>query len=239
VPKIQEIIKQARREQRTFLLEPESKSIIKELGIPTTNFAVASSAAEAQKVAKKIGFPVAMKIVSPQIVHKTDAGGVMLNIKDETAVAKAYEKIVANIKSYKPEAEIRGVLLERMEEMADELIIGVTHDPTFGPAIMFGFGGIFVEVFKDVSFRIAPITEQDALEMIHEIKALPILQGARGGPAIDLQNIVDALLKVSKLSVNYMADIKEIDLNPIFAYEKKILVVDARIILTEENKKES
>jgi len=234
VTTIQKIIDKARGENRTFLLEPESKRIIKELGIPTTDFAVAKSADEVKSVAKKVGFPLAMKIVSPQVIHKTDAGGVQLNIKTEKEAINAYNKIIANIKKHNPNAEVQGVLLEKMAEPADELIIGVTRDPTFGPAVMFGFGGIFVEVLKDVAFRIAPITERDAMEMIHEIKALPILLGARGGPKVNLQNIVDVLLKVSQLSIDYIQDILEVDLNPIFAYENDLLVVDARIILTKK-----
>ena len=120
-----------------------------------------------------------------------------------------------------------------MVKPSTEIIIGVTRDPTFGPAIMFGLGGIFVELLKDVSFRIAPIKKEDAREMIHEIKALPMLQGFRGGPNVKLELIVDVLMKISKLTIDYMDDILEIDLNPIFAYEDKILTVDARIILTK------
>ncbi|MHA1367374.1 MAG: acetate--CoA ligase family protein [Candidatus Heimdallarchaeota archaeon] len=121
-----------------------------------------------------------------------------------------------------------------MVKPSTEIIIGVTRDPTFGPAIMFGLGGIFVELLKDVSFRIAPITQSDAKEMINEIKALPMLQGFRGGPNVDLKNIVETLLKVSKFTIDYIDDILEIDLNPIFAYDDHLLTVDARVILTEK-----
>ncbi|MCK5157585.1 MAG: acetate--CoA ligase family protein [Candidatus Heimdallarchaeota archaeon] len=231
--KVKEIIATARKENRTFLLEPESKQLMKEIGIITTDFQVAKNSKEAIKVANEIGFPIVMKILSPQIIHKTDAGGVKLNINSEKDTEKAFKEILASAKKYDSKAEIRGVLIEKMVKPSTEIIIGVTRDPTFGPAIMFGLGGIFVELLKDVSFRIAPIKAEDAREMIHEIKALPMLQGFRGGPNVKLELIVDVLMKISQLTIDYIDDILEIDLNPIFAYEDKILTVDARIILTK------
>ncbi len=230
---MKEIIATARKENRTFLLEPESKQLMKEIGIITTDFQVAKNSKEAIKVANEIGFPIVMKILSPQIIHKTDAGGVKLNINSEKDTEKAFKEILASAKKYDSKAEIRGVLIEKMVKPSTEIIIGVTRDPTFGPAIMFGLGGIFVELLKDVSFRIAPIKAEDAREMIHEIKALPMLQGFRGGPNVKLELIVDVLMKISQLTIDYIDDILEIDLNPIFAYEDKILTVDARIILTK------
>lgn len=231
--KVKEIIAIARKENRTFLLEPESKQLMKEIGITTTDFQVAKNSKEALKAASEIGFPIVMKILSPQIIHKTDAGGVKLNINSEKDTEKAFKEILASAKKYDSKADIRGVLIEKMVKPSTEIIVGVTRDPTFGPAIMFGLGGIFVELLKDVSFRIAPIKKEDAQEMIHEIKALPMLQGFRGGPNVKLELIVDVLMKISKLTIDYMDDILEIDLNPIFAYEDKILTVDARIILTK------
>lgn len=230
---MKEIIATARKENRTFLLEPESKQLMKEIGITTTDFQVAKNSKEAIKAASEIGFPIVMKILSPQIIHKTDAGGVKLNINSEKEAEKAFKEILANAKKYDSKAEIKGVLIEKMVKPSTEIIIGVTRDPTFGPAIMFGLGGIFVELLKDVSFRITPIKTEDAQEMIHEIKALPMLQGFRGGPNVKLELIVDVLMKISQLSIDYIDDILEIDLNPIFAYEDKILAVDARIILTK------
>ncbi|MBD3189299.1 MAG: acetyl-CoA synthetase [Candidatus Heimdallarchaeota archaeon] len=231
---IDEIIEVARKEKRTFLLEPESKKLIQELGITTTNFYVGTTADQVKKIAEKIGFPVVMKIISPQILHKTDAGGVKLNLQTSEEVEIAYNEMMAKINQEFPDADIRGVLVEKMAKPSTEIIIGVTRDPTFGPAIMFGLGGIFVELFKDVSFRIAPITIQDAKDMIQEIQALPLLQGFRGGPVVNLNLIIDTLKKVSKLSIEYQEDILEIDLNPIFAYEDSLLTVDARIILTKK-----
>jgi acyl-CoA synthetase (NDP forming) len=232
--KIQEIIDKARSENRTFLLEPESKQLMKIIGITTTEYQVATNKSEAKLMAKKIGFPVVMKIVSPQVIHKTDAGGVKLNIKSDSEVDFAFDEIIRNARNYNAKADIRGVLIEKMVNPSTEIIIGVTRDPTFGPAIMFGLGGIFVELLKDVSFRIAPITKTDAKEMISEIKALPMLQGFRGEPNVDLKNIIETLLIISKFTIDYIDDVLEIDLNPIFAYDDHLLTVDARVILTEK-----
>jgi acetyl-CoA synthetase (ADP-forming) len=232
--RIKKIISQARKENRTFLLEPEAKTIMKELSIPTSEFKVASNPEEAKKIGEELGYPVAMKIVSPQVVHKTDAGGVKLNLNSASEVKDAFKTIKENVQDKNSSAKIKGMLIEPMAKPSTEIIVGVTRDPTFGPALMFGLGGIFVEILKDVSFRIAPITKDDALEMIHEIKALPMLQGFRGGPNVDLSLIVDVLLKISNFCVNFQEDIQEIDLNPIFAYDNKLLTVDARIILTEK-----
>jgi len=232
--KIQEIIDKARSENRTFLLEPESKQLMKILGITTTEYQVATNKSEAKLMARKIGFPVVMKIVSPQVIHKTDAGGVKLNIKSDSEVDFAFDEIIRNARNYNAKVDIRGVLIEKMVNPSTEIIIGVTRDPTFGPAIMFGLGGIFVELLKDVSFRIAPITKTDAKEMISEIKTLPMLQGFRGGPNVDLKNIIETLLIISKFTIDYIDDVLEIDLNPIFAYDDHLLTVDARVILTEK-----
>ncbi|MHA1308869.1 MAG: acetate--CoA ligase family protein, partial [Candidatus Heimdallarchaeota archaeon] len=213
---------------------PESKQIMKILEITTTEYQVATNKDEAKIMAKKIGYPIVMKIISPQVIHKTDAGGVKLNINSDNEVVAAFDEITRNARKYNARADIRGVLIEKMVKPSTEIIIGVTRDPTFGPAIMFGLGGIFVELLKDVSFRIAPITQSDAKEMINEIKALPMLQGFRGEPNVDLKNIIETLLKVSKFTIDYIDDILEIDLNPIFAYDDHLLTVDARVILTEK-----
>ncbi|MEA2071475.1 MAG: acetate--CoA ligase family protein [Asgard group archaeon] len=228
---IKQIITNARKENRTFLLEPESKTIMKEIGIATPDFRIATNEKEAKKFANELGYPIVMKIISPQIVHKTDAGGVRLNINSTNEAKKTFNEIIKTVKKYDSSAQIKGILIEKMKPSTTEIIIGITRDTTFGPAVMFGLGGIFVELFKDVSFRIAPLTEKDAHEMIREIKGLPLLQGFRGAPNVDLSLIVRLLVKISKFAMEYIDDIKEIDLNPIFAYEKELQVVDARIIL--------
>jgi acyl-CoA synthetase (NDP forming) len=228
--KVSKIFDEAREEGRNYLLEPEAKTICMEYGIPVTTFRVAKTAEEAVKFADEIGYPTVLKIVSPDVIHKFDVGGVLLNLKRPEDVRDAYKKILENMKEHKPEAKIRGVLVQEMVPSSTEVIVGSTKDPHFGPALMFGLGGIFVEVLKDVTFRIAPITEQDAREMIIEIKAYPILKGYRGQPPADIDAIVRILLNTSKLVMDHL-DIKELDLNPIMVYEKGAKTVDARIIL--------
>jgi len=173
---------------------------------------------------------VVLKIVSPDVIHKFDVGGVILNLKRSKEVKDAYNRILANVKKYKPDAKIVGVLVQEMAPPSTEVIVGATKDPQFGPALMFGFGGIFVEVLKDVAFRIAPITKLEAQEMITEVKAYPILRGYRGQPPADVNAIVEILLNTSKLVMDH-PEIKELDLNPILVYEKGAITVDARIIL--------
>jgi len=173
------IISQARKEGRKALLEPEAKIICLEYSIPVTKFKVASNQKEASKYADEIGYPVVLKIVSPDIIHKSDAGGVIVNLKTSDEVTSAYNKILENIKKYKAEAKIVGVLVQEMAPNSTEVIVGAIKDPQFGQTVMFGLGGIFVEVLKDVNFRIAPLNVDDAKEMITELKAYPLLKGFR------------------------------------------------------------
>jgi len=223
------IIQRAKKEKRS-LLETEAKELLKEYGIPVPDFKLIKSEDEIIGLAKEIIFPIVMKIVSPDIIHKTDAGGVRLNIKDETEARLAYQEIISKAKKYNKEAQIFGVITYSMIPKATEIIIGMMKDPHFGPVAMFGLGGIFVEILKDISFRILPIEERDAGEMITEIKGYEILKGARGNPPRDIQAIEEVLMKVSKLTMEN-PEIKEIDLNPIFVFEKGLQVVDARMIL--------
>ena len=225
-----QIFNEARKEKRKYLLETEAKTICMEYGIPVTKFKLAKSEQEATKFANEIGYPIVLKIASPDIIHKFDVGGVMLNLKSQTEVKDAYNKILANIRRHKSDAKIVGIVVQEMAAPSTEVIVGATKDPQFGPALMFGLGGIFVEVLKDVTFRIAPITEEDAREMITEVKAYPILKGYRGQPPADIEAIVKILLNTSKLVMEHQ-EIKELDLNPIIVYEKGAKTVDARIIL--------
>ncbi len=201
-----------------------------EYDIPVTAFRVAKTEKEALKFANDIGYPVVLKIVSPDILHKSDVGGVIINLKNPEEVKDAHRKILSNVKKHKADAEIIGILVQEMAPKSTEVIIGATKDPQFGPALMFGLGGVFVEILEDVTFRIAPITEQDAREMITEVKAYPLLKGYRGQPPADIDTIVSILLKTSKLVMDHQ-EIKELDLNPIMVYEKGAKTVDARIIL--------
>lgn len=224
------LFSQARKEGRKSLLETEAKAVCIEYGIPVTKFELAKSEAQAVKFAEKIGYPVVLKIVSPDVVHKSDVGGVAVNLKDSKSVREAYRQILKNVKKHNAKAKIVGVLVQEMAPQSTEVIVGVTKDPQFGPAIMFGLGGIFVEVLKDVTFRIAPITKDEAREMITEVKAYPLLKGYRNSPPVDIAAIVGILLKTSKLAMEHQ-EIKELDLNPVMVYEKGAKTVDARIIL--------
>jgi acyl-CoA synthetase (NDP forming) len=228
--KTSKIISQVRREGRKALLETEAKAICMEYQIPVTTFKLAKNEEEAAEFAGQIGFPVVLKIVSPEIVHKSDAGGVMVNLKNATEVRNAYGKILENAKKYDSQAEIVGVLVQEMAPQSTEVIVGAIKDPQFGQTLMFGLGGIFVELLKDVTFRVAPLTREDANEMVTKVKAYPLLTGYRNTPPADLEAIINVLLNTSKLVMDY-PEIKELDLNPIMAYEKGAKTVDARIIL--------
>jgi acetyl-CoA synthetase (ADP-forming) len=224
------IISQARREGRKALLETEAKAICMEYAIPVTTFKLAKSEEEAAEFAGQIGFPVVLKIVSPDIIHKSDAGGVMVNLKSAVEVRNAYGKILENAKKYNSAAKIVGVLVQEMAPQSTEVIVGAIKDPQFGQTLMFGLGGIFVELLNDVTFRVAPITQEDAHEMVIKVKAYPLLKGYRNTPPADIDAIINVLLNTSKLVMDY-PEIKELDLNPIMAYEKGAKTVDARIIL--------
>ena len=224
------IISQARREGRKALLETEAKAICMEYAIPVTTFKLAKSEEEAAEFAGQIGFPVVLKIVSPDIIHKSDAGGVMVNLKSAVEVRNAYGKILENAKKYDVAAKIVGVLVQEMAPQSTEVIVGAIKDPQFGQTLMFGLGGIFVELLNDVTFRVAPITQEDAQEMVTKVKAYPLLKGYRNTPPADIDAIVNILLNTSRLMMDN-PEIKELDLNPIMAYEKGAKTVDARIIL--------
>lgn len=232
--KVHQIIEKAKKEKRS-LLETEAKELLKEYGIPVPDFRLIKSEEEITGLAKEINFPIAMKIVSPDIIHKTDAGGVKVGVKDEEEARMAYQEIVSKAIKYNKKAQICGIIVYSMVPQGTEIIIGMIKDPHFGPVVMFGMGGIYVEVLKDVSFRIIPLEERDAEGMITEIKGYEIIKGIRGEPPRDIQAIEEVLMKVSKLTMEN-PEINEIDLNPIFVFKEGLQVVDARIILKKENK---
>jgi acyl-CoA synthetase (NDP forming) len=227
--KVSKIFEEAREEGRKFLLEHEAKTVCNEYGVPITELKIANTAEEAATFSAQIGFPTVLKIISTEVLHKFDVGGVILNVNSKEKARNAYNQIIENVKKHRPDAKIRGILIQEMATCATEIIVGSIKDQQFGPTLMFGFGGIFVEIMKDASFRIAPITERDAREMISEVKAYPILQGYRGQPPADIDAIVRILLGVSKLVMDHQ-EIKELDLNPIMVYETGAKTVDARII---------
>jgi len=224
------IIENAQKSGRKYLNEIESKQLLREAGVPTTDTRLAKSRDEAMAFAKEIGFPVALKIISPDIVHKSDIGGVKLGLGDGAAVGKAYNEIMAAAKATQQSSKIDGVSVQNMAKPGVEVIVGVSKDRQFGPVLMFGIGGILVELLKDVSFRIVPITRRDAHEMIKEIKSFPLLEGYRGSEPANIKALEDILLKVSELAAK-TPQIKEMDLNPIFARRDDAIAVDARIIL--------
>ena len=212
------------------MLEPEANTICMEYGIPVAAFKLAKNEDEAVKTAEQLGYPVVLKIVSPDILHKSDAGGVIVNLKSNAEVRSAYAKILENANKYNPSVRITGVLVQEMAPKSTEVIVGAIKDSQFGQTMMFGLGGIFVELLKDVTLKIAPITEAEAVEMITGVKAYPILKGYRNTIPADVDAITAILLNTSRL-VMENPEIKELDLNPVMVYEKGAKTVDARIIL--------
>jgi len=228
-----QIIDKARSEGKTLLTEIESKELLKQVGISVIDTKLATSREEAISVSRQFGFPVVLKIVSPDIVHKSDAGGVKLGLRTSKQVGRAYDDILAAVKQKHPRVVIQGVSVQKMARPGVEVIIGMTKDAQFGPVLMFGLGGILVEILKDVSFRIVPLTKRDAGEMVREIKGYPLLEGYRGQEPVDVSKLEELLLKVSDF-VEQNPEVKEIDLNPIFAYSDGAVAVDARVILEED-----
>lgn len=224
------ILVEAVEEGRKFLTEIECKQILKEIGISVTETVLARSKDEALALSRRMGFPVVLKISSADILHKTDVGGVKLNLADEAQVGAAYDEIIASAREHAPGAAIDGVSVQPMARTGTEVIMGMSKDPQFGPVLMFGLGGILVEILKDVAFRIVPLTPRDARQMIREIKAFPVLEGYRGLEPADIPTLEGMLLKLSGF-VDEHPEIKELDLNPIFAYRDDAVAVDARIIL--------
>jgi len=228
---ISELLKKKLESNQTVLTEFESKELLIEIGISIPDQKLTSTKEETVSAAKNIGFPVVLKLMAEDIVHKSDTGAVKLNIKNEEETANAFEELMKI-----PSQAEKFISVQKMaNEPITELILGMTTDAQFGPALMFGIGGILVELLEDVSFRIAPITEYDAQEMIKEIKGFPILDGYRGKPKADIDAIVQTLLKVSDFVIKH-EEIYEMDLNPVFIYDKGLICVDARIILKKPEK---
>ena len=229
----QDIIDRAKSEGRTLLTEVEAKDLLKQAGINVVDTRLASSREEAISISGELGFPVVLKIASSDVVHKSDAGGVELGLETAEQVGEAYDNIIAAIGKAFPDAKIQGVSVQKMARPGVEVIVGMSKDAQFGPVLMFGLGGILVEILKDVSFRIVPLVKRDAAEMIRDIKGYPLLEGYRGSEAVDVGNLENLILKVSDY-VEKTPDIKELDLNPVFAYSDGAVAVDARVVLEDE-----
>jgi len=226
------ILDKAKKEGRTVLTEFESKELLREAGIPVIETRLVKSKPEAMAASKELGFPVVLKIASPDVIHKSDSGGVRLGIASAAQAGRAYGEILSAIKRKYPRAVIHGLTIQKMAPRGTEVIVGMSKDPQFGPVIMFGLGGILVELLKDVSFRIVPLTRRDAAEMVREIKGFPLLEGYRGQEPANIPALEELIVKVSQF-VEKSPEVKELDLNPVFAYRDKVVAVDARVILEE------
>jgi len=226
------IIEEAKRQNRRVLLEHEAKEVVKHYGIPIAPTKLAMNEERAVEIARKLGYPVVVKIASPDITHKSDIGGVVVGLKSDEEVIEAFRTVILNAKRYVPAATIQGVVVQKMVPKGREVIIGATKDPVFGHILMFGLGGVYVELFKDVSFRLAPLSLREAREMVTETKAYALLRGFRGEPPADINALVNVLLRVSKL-VTDIPQIVEMDINPLFVYEEGVgaIAVDVRIII--------
>jgi acetyltransferase len=231
--RVKKILANAKKEKRHFLPEPEAHEVLKAYRFSVLDSRLAKDEEECIQYAQEIGYPVVLKIVSPDILHKVDVGGVKLNIKDQNELKKAYNEVLYNVKSIKPEAKTWGVFVQKMCEKGKETIIGVNRDPHFGALLMFGLGGIYVEVLKDVTFRLIPIRELSAYHMIKEIRGYKILEGYRGEAPSDIDAIAECLERISQLVMDF-EEIKELDINPLIVFEKGkgAKIIDARILIT-------
>ena len=225
-----DIIAKVRSEGRSLLTEIEAKELVKQAGISVVETRLAVTRQEAVSISQQIGFPVVLKIASSDVVHKSDAGGVKLGLETSQQVGKAYDEILGSIRQRYPEAKIQSVSVQKMARLGVEVIVGVSEDTQFGPVLMFGLGGVLVEILKDVSFRIVPLTRRDTQEMIREIKGYPLLIGYRGQEPVDVANLEELILRVSDFVEQY-PEVKELDLNPIFAYSDGTVAIDARVVL--------
>ncbi len=224
-----EIIEKAKRKKRN-LLEYEALKLLEEYNIPVPKHRLVKNANEAIEAAKEIKYPVVLKIVSKDILHKSDIGGVKVGLNSDEDVMKAYDEIMNNVKEKANTTDIEGILVVENAEKGLECIVGMVRDPQLGPALMFGLGGIFVEILKDVSFALLPINEDEALEMIKSVKGYKLIEGYRGEKSKDIDAIIDLMMKVAKL-VEENPGIDEIDINPFFVYEEGLMTIDARIII--------
>ena len=230
---VRRIIERARLEGRTVLLGPEARLVMKAYGLKVPESGFAQNVRQALAIANKIGYPVALKVVSPHILHKTDVGGVVLNIRSDYELEEAYDSIMRNVAALMPQARIYGVEVQEMASRGKEVIIGMHRDMQFGPLIMFGLGGIYVNLIKDVSFRLAPIGRKEAYDMVTETKAYTLLRGFRGEPPSDIDSVVDTLVRVSRLALDFK-EIADLDINPLIVYErgKNSLALDVKITLS-------
>lgn len=229
------LIRSALEAEKTSLLEYEAEEVAKQYGIKAANSGLAQSEKQAEAVSKKVGFPVVMKIVSQDILHKSDLGGVKINVTSSKEAKNAYSEILRNAKRSNRKARIEGVLVQKMAPKAPEFVVGGIRDLQFGPTVMFGLGGIYVELFKDVAFRIAPISEEEALSMMKETKSYSLLTGFRGSKPLDVRAAARTIMAVGEL-MSDQAEVDSVDINPLFIYPKGVMAVDVRVILRKPSK---
>ena len=227
------IVPRARAEGRALLSEVEAKAMLAEFGVAVTDTRLASSVDEAAAIAAELGYPVALKVVADEITHKTDVGGVELGIADADELRAAARRIHEAVEAAAPGVAPAGLSVQPMAAPGTEVILGITQDQQFGPVLMFGLGGVFVELLKDVAFRVVPLEPRDASEMIREIQGFPVLEGFRGAEPADLAAIERMLLQLSEFAEAH-PEVAELDLNPVFARADGAIAVDARIVLTPD-----
>ena len=230
---VRKVFDKVRSQARNYLHETEAMEVLKSYGFQIPKSQLAQSEDECVKLSEEIGYPVVLKVSSPEIVHKTDVGGVELNLKNTNEVRDAFRRIMDNAKKFKKDAKILGVNIQEFVTNGKEMIIGMKRDPQFGPLLMFGLGGIYVEIIKDVSFRLAPLKELGALHMIESTKAGKLLLGVRGEKPSDIRSIVECLERMSQLVIDF-PEIQEIDINPLLVFEqgKGSKAVDARMVIS-------
>jgi len=228
--KVNEVFAKAASEGRTQLPESEAVAVLEAYGFPTLRAETARASSDVEGICARLGFPLVMKIASPDILHKTDVGGVVLGIKDAAAAEKAFNDMMTSVKAQRPEANIWGVHIQQMAVAGREVILGATRDARFGPMLMFGLGGIYTEALGDVTFRLAPLRALSARRMVEQIRGRKILTGTRGQGPVDFEVLQECLERLSQLVIEFPV-IKEIDINPLIAYEEGAVAADARIIL--------
>ncbi|MEO8675127.1 MAG: acetate--CoA ligase family protein, partial [Casimicrobiaceae bacterium] len=227
---VRRILDRVKADGRTSLTAPEGKAVCDAYGIPVPKEGVATTPAQAAKIASAMGYPVVLKIVSPQILHKTEAGGVLVGVKTAAEAKKGFATIMANAKKYNRKAELAGVQVQQMVGGGQEVIIGAVTDPSFGKLVAFGLGGVLVEVMKDITFRLAPASKDDALSMLDGIAAAEILKGVRGAKGVNRAALAGVIRSVSQLIADF-PEIAEMDLNPVFADDKGATAADVRIVV--------
>ncbi|MBS7267816.1 MAG: acetate--CoA ligase family protein [Candidatus Freyarchaeota archaeon] len=228
--KVNEIFTNVYKDNRVVLLGDEAAAVARAYGIPTPEVKLARSLEEAVEIAESIGYPLVMKVASPHIIHKTDIGGVIMNLENKDEVSEAYYTILSNVLRYFPSSQIYGILVQQMVPQGKEIIIGMTRDLTWGPMVGVGLGGIYVNLFEDVSFKISPFSRKEAFDMLSKTKAYRLLKGMRGEKPSDIDSVIDVILRVSQLSRDFRI-INEMDINPLFAYEKGCSALDVKITL--------